>query len=112
MPVSEISQQKLRVPLYIGLWACAVLLYGLGDLVTTHLILATGGRELNPVLGAMVQAFGGGLLGPIIAKILILACLTAIFLFGSLRHRWAIPGLLSLVGGYLVVSNLVSYLWS
>ncbi len=104
------GQQKPRVSLYIGLWASAVLLYGLGDLATTQLTLATGGKELNPVFGAMANVFGGGIWGLAIAKMAIIGSLIGIFRFGSLRHRWAIPALLSFVGAGLVTNNLVSYL--
>ncbi len=110
MQARTISQQKLRVYLNIGLWTCAVIFYGIGDLVTTRLVLAAGGRELNPVFGAMVHAFGGDILGIVIAKTLILVCLLTIFLLGSLERRWAIPGTLSLVGVGLVVSNYIQYL--
>ncbi len=96
--------------LYIGLWTCAVLLYGLGDLATTQLTLAAGGKELNPVFGAMASASGGGIWGLAMAKMAIISSLFGIFQFGSLRHRWAIPALLSLVGAGLVTNNLVSYL--
>lgn len=104
------GQQKARVSLYISLWTSAVLLYGLGDLATTQLTLATGGKELNPVFGAMANAFGGGIWGLAIAKMVIISSLIGIFRFGSLRHRWAIPTLLSFVGAGLVTNNLVSYL--
>ena len=95
------KRQKLSASFYIGLWICAVLLYGLGDVVTTNLILTSGGRELNPAFGAMVNALGRDIWSSAIVKAVILGCLIAIYLFGSVRHRWAIPVLLSLVGAGL-----------
>ncbi len=105
-----VSQRKPRVSFCIGLWICAVLLYGLGDLVTTNLVLTSGGRELNPLFAATVHAFGGDIYGSAIAKVFILSCLIAIYLSGSVKQRWAIPSLLCLTGAGLMVSNLVSYL--
>ncbi len=96
--------------LYISLWTCAVLLYGLGDLVTTQLTLATGGRELNPVFWAMANTFGGGIWCLAVIKMAIISLLFGIFQFSSVGHRWAIPALLSFVGAGLVTNNLISYL--
>ena len=107
---SWVNQRKLGVLVCIGLWICAVLLYGFGDLVTTNLLLTNGGRELNPVFGTLGYVFGGDIWGPAIAKAVILSCLIAIYLFGSVKHRWAIPGLLSLAGIGLMVSNSLQYL--
>ena len=104
------NQRKPRLSFCSGLWICAILLYGLGDWVTTNLILVNGGRELNPVFETIVHAFGGDIVGSAIAKVVILGCLMGIYLFSSMKHRWAIPSLLSLVGAGLVVSNLISYL--
>ena len=95
--------------IYTALWLSALLLYGLGDLVTTQLVFAGGGRELNPILGATVLALGGGLWSLAVVKIVVLSCLMALSLLGYIRPRWAVPGLLSLVGVGLIVNNLVAY---
>ena len=107
-----VSQRKFSVSFGIGLWICAVLLYGLGDLVTTNLVLTSGGRELNPLFAATVHAFGGDFCGSTIAKVFIIGCLIAVYLFGSVKYRWTIPSLLSLAGAGLMANNLISYLHS
>lgn len=65
---------------------------------------------MNPVLGAMIYAFGGDMLGSSIAKVIIFSCLLSIYLSDAVKHRWAIPVLLSLVGACLVINNIVAYL--
>lgn len=95
-------------PAQIAFWASALLLYGLGDLLTTTAVLAAGGRELNPLLAAAALTFGGGLLGPVIIKIVTFGGLAAIYLTRCASHRWAIPVLLTLVGLGLVLNNLLT----
>ncbi len=104
-------RKDTRIPwvtAHIALWASAILLYGLGDFLTTAAVLAAGGRELNPVLAAVSLTFGSRLWGPAIIKVATLGSLAAIYLYGCLRHRWAIPALLTLVGLGLVLNNLIA----
>ena len=106
----RLGQLKSRKPFLIGLWIGAILLYGVGDLVTTNLVLANGGRELNLVFASMSRFFGGNIWGSIIVKIIVIGCLVAIYRLGVMKRHWVIPGILSLVGGGLVAGNLISYL--
>jgi hypothetical protein len=95
-----------NTPAQIALWVGALLLYGLGDLVTTTAVLAAGGRELNPLLAAAALTFGGGMVGPVVVKIVTLGCLAVIYLTRCASHRWAIPLLLTVAGLALVLNNL------
>jgi hypothetical protein len=108
----SISRRKnlwvATTPVQIAFWISALLLYGLGDLLTTTAVLAAGGRELNPLLAAAALTFGGSLLGPVIVKIVTLGCLAAIYLTRCASHRWAIPVLLTLVGLGLVLNNILA----
>jgi hypothetical protein len=108
----SISRRKnlwvATTPVQIAFWLGALLLYGLGDLLTTAAVLAAGGRELNPLLTAAALTFGGSLLGPVIVKIVTLGCLAAIYLTRCASHRWAIPVLLTLVGLGLVLNNILA----
>ncbi len=106
----SISRRKplwiATAPAQVAFWLGALLLYGLGDLLTTTAVLAAGGRELNPLLAAAALTFGGGLMGPVIIKIVTLGGLAIIYLTRCASHRWAIPLLLTVAGLALVLNNL------
>ncbi len=95
------------IPTHIALWFCAIVFYGLGDLLTTAAVLAAGGHELNPVL-VTAATVGGGLWGPIVVKMATIIALAAIYLSGCLKNRWAIPALLTVAGLGLMVNNVIA----
>jgi hypothetical protein len=94
---------------HVGLWFGAFCLYGFGDVLTTNLVLSTGGHELNSWLKAAVSGFGGGLSGYIITKVVISAILLSIYVFHLVKYRWIIPVALCLVGTGLIVHNFFWY---
>ena len=102
------SSRSAWLPTHIALWFCAIVFYGLGDMVTTAAVLTAGGHELNPVLVTAAETFGGGLWGPVVIKLATIVALVAIYLSGCLKHRWAIPALLTVAGLGLMVNNLIA----
>jgi hypothetical protein len=102
------SRTSSWLPTHLALWFCAIVFYGFGDLLTTAAVLAAGGHELNPVLIAATVTFGGGVWGPAVIKVATIVALAAIYLANCLRHRWAIPGLLTFAGLGLMINNLIA----
>jgi hypothetical protein len=90
------------------LWMPALLFFGFGDTLTSHLVFAAGGTEANPFLSALMHPFGGGTIGFVLAKTAILVALVLLSCFGLKKQGWIIPAVLSVVGGYLVGHNILS----
>ena len=90
-----------------ALWVPAIVLFGFGDTLTSQLVFAAGGKEANPVMGA-ITAFPGGIWGFAFVKTIILVSL--IFLSATFfgRQQWIVPTILCFVGAYLVFHNLVT----
>jgi len=90
-----------------ALWVPAIVLFGFGDTLTSQLVFAAGGKEANPVMGA-ITAFPGGIWGFAFVKTIILVSL--IFLSATFfgRQQWIVPTNLCFVGAYLVFHNLVT----
>lgn len=92
------------------LWIPAILLYGVGDIITSALAYRGEAREANPLLGFILgkagsfNAFTGIKIGIIIALMLIS------FLLLKEHHKWIIPALLCALGTYLVIFNLFAVL--
>ncbi len=88
------------------LWVAAVLLYGVGDTVTTFWGLSTGGvAEAGPIAGPLIDAYGRGTLLGIKAVVFPLFYL----LWWLLRTpgRVAVPLALVVVGGIVTIWNLI-----
>lgn len=59
--MSTVAATRRRVaarPRHAGLWAVALLAFGLGDTATTAVGLSMGAPEANPILGGVVGAHG------------------------------------------------------
>ena len=67
-----------------ALWVPAIVLFGFGDTLTSQLVFAAGGKEANPVMGA-ITAFPGGIWGFAFVKTIILVSL--IFLSATFFGR-------------------------
>jgi hypothetical protein len=117
---SEGVQQKkptqdsgLTVGMFATSWAVAFGTYGAGDVTSTLFSLSTGSAETNPIMQAALQVHPAAM---VLAKVGILGTL-----FYITRHRLldngygpregmmllAVPAILSLVGSYATVSNIM-----
>lgn len=94
--------------MYPALWFPAIALFGFGDTLTSTMVFAKGGFEANPLMGGLVSLFGGNIIAFVLVKTLILAVLALVSFKMVKSHGWIIPGALSLVGAYLVFSNLMA----
>lgn len=99
-----------RLPVVGGksrqLWVAALLLYGLGDTVTTLLGLSTAGvAEAGPIAGPFMESFGP----PTLLAIKAAVFLTFYAVWRLLRTpgRVAVPFALVLVGGVVTTWNLI-----
>ncbi len=88
----------------VGLWVAAILIFGLGDSLTSALAFRTGGYEGNSLIGLL----GGSLWAFVVVKTGVLAGLFFLSYYMLPRHGWLVPALLCAVGLYLVVSNLIA----
>lgn len=106
----EIStKREPSVRLSTALWLPAILLYGFGDVITTWLVLAAGGRELNPVLAPLIEATGS--IWPLIlVKAVVLGSVILLCQFVLGKQKWIGPALLSCFGGGAVIHNLLAFL--
>jgi hypothetical protein len=102
-------KQSATVPLLGGrdreVWIAAIILYGIGDTLTTLWGLSTGGvAEAGPVAKPLIEAYGQYMLLVIKAAIFPLFYLV----WRSIRTpgRIAVPFALVLVGGTVTVWNL------
>lgn len=94
-------------------WVSAIVLYGVGDTVTTFWGLSIGGvAEAGPIAGPAVEAYGrGALLG---IKVVTFALFSLAWRMLWTPGRVAVPLALAVVGGVVTVWNLLvvaSALW-
>jgi hypothetical protein len=90
----------------IVLWVLAILLFGVGDLLTSSLAFSLGAYEGNPVAAYVIQISGGSIWSLTILKSFILS---GLFLMSYLKmevYAWTIPAMLSLAGAYMLFHNL------
>lgn len=88
------------------LWIAAVVLYGVGDTVTTFWGLSTGGvAEAGPIAGPLIEAYGRAALLGIKAAVFLL--FYAVWRALRTPGRVAVPLALALVGGVVTAWNLV-----
>lgn len=89
-----------------ALWACALLLYGGGDTVTTFAGLASEGtREVGPLAAGMTGH--SGIAGLIALKVLVFGTFYIAWLRLGPRKRVAVPAALALVGAAVTAWNLL-----
>ncbi|WP_245758098.1 hypothetical protein [Natronobacterium haloterrestre] len=94
-----------------GLWLLAIVLYGVGDLVTTAVGLRAGLKEGQPfvrrLLGESPTAWRVALFGLYKAVLLGGFYLAYVALEGlGIRFRFAIPAGIAAIGGYAVATNV------
>jgi hypothetical protein len=101
---------------FAGAWAIAATLYGGGDTVTTVYALASGGAvETNPLVRAALDLHPGAMVAFKITILGVLFVLSRSLLArsaevvggrGAFATAFAVPLLLSVVGGYATTTNL------
>ncbi|WP_207588009.1 hypothetical protein [Halomontanus rarus] len=89
-----------------SLWIGALLLYGVGDTVTTVWGLSTGNvAEAGPIAGPVIEAYGReSLLG---IKAVVFGLFYAVWSRLRTAGRVAVPLALAVVGGLVTVWNVV-----
>jgi len=106
-PPGGVEEQEEGLPL--ELWLPAVFLFGFGDTLTSALVFAKGGAELNPIMRA-VLALPGDLWTFALVKTMVLAGLLLLGLRASQLMRWLIPLAVTLIGSYLVWNNILVFI--
>lgn len=87
-----------------GLWAAAVALYGVGDIVTTDYGLKSDAiHEGNPVAATILGI--GGTPGMVLTKVVVLYVAFWAYSNAPEEHRVGIPLGLALLGGAIVLNN-------
>lgn len=88
-----------------ALWVAAVLLYGVGDTVTTFWGLSTGGvAEAGPIAGPAMEVYGRFALLPV--KAVVFGGFYLVWRSVQTSGRVAVPLALAVVGGIVSVWNL------
>jgi hypothetical protein len=94
-----------RVGLTI-LWVLAVLLFGVGDLLTTSIAFSLGAFEGSPLAGYLLRISGGNIWSLTILKSFILSSLLLISYLRMEGYAWTVPAMLSCAGAYMLFHNL------
>lgn len=87
-------------------WIAAILLYGVGDTVTTFWGLSTGGvAEAGPIAKPLIESYGRYML--LVVKGVVFPVFYLVWLYLRTPGRIAVPFALVLVGGTVTVWNLI-----
>jgi len=108
LKVEEKQESKKSSMPFSWLWVPALLFFGFGDTLTSHLVFANGGQEANPFMSVAMRFAGGGMMGFVAIKAIIMVSLVLLSWFCMKKHRWIVPAALSIVGGYLVGHNITT----
>lgn len=105
-PAAATVPDALPLPDHSTLVVAAILLYGIGDVVTTAAGLAIPGVvEANPTVRPLLVAYG--VPGLIAFKAAVMGCFFAVASRLPARHRVAVPLGLTLVGAAVTAWNLL-----
>ena len=102
---AEVRTGEPRTGLII-LWVLAILLFGVGDLLTSSLAFSLGAYEGNPIANYVIQISGGSIWSLTILKSFILSSLFLISYLKMEGLAWTIPAMLSMAGAYMLFHNL------
>ncbi len=106
----EVREEIIEIPIYLVLWWIpALIFYGLGDTLTTALVYGVGGREANP-LARWLIAYSGGITLFTLVKTVIIIALLFISYYWLGRFGWIVPAILTAVGVYLVINNVMVFM--
>lgn len=101
------SGRGRRVGLMV-LWTLAVLIFGVGDILTTAANIGLGGTEGNAIVLAMMEITGGSIWALTLVKGALLSGLFLLSYLGLGRHAWIVPAVLICAGTYLLLYNMAS----
>lgn len=106
MTVTRVENRRPALDLEGSAWVAAILMFGVGDVVTTLVgISAFGAVELSPVAGPVVETIGLWALVPLKAATLV--AFYGLFAYTPTDYREGVPLGLSLVGAAAVGWNSV-----
>ena len=94
-----------RVGLHI-LWGLAILLFGVGDLVTTSFALGLGAVEGNSATKLLMDIFGGGVWTLTIVKSALLASFLLLSYLKMGKYAWTIPAVLTCASSFMLMHNI------
>ena len=96
---------RSRVGLHI-LWGLAILLFGVGDLLTTSFALGLGAVEGNSVTKLLMDILGGGVWTLTIVKSALLSSLLLLSYLKMGKYAWTIPAVLTCASTFMLMHNI------
>jgi hypothetical protein len=90
------------------LWVLAILIFGIGDVFTTAVVLGLGGTEGNAVVAGLMQISGGSIWPLTLAKGAILSGLLVLSYTKLGSYAWMVPAALAGTGTYLLMHNIAA----
>lgn len=88
------------------LWCIAIMVFGVGDLLTSSLGFGLGAVEDNPLLGILMSIFGGSIWLLAIVKGIVLSAVFLLSCKVSRVYSWTIPMSLTCAGMYMLIPNI------
>ena len=89
------------------LWVMAALLFGFGDTLTSVLVFSQGGYESNPVLAVLLSLLGRSIGAFVMVKTVAFFVLLVTAYGAKTARSWMTPLIVSVTGGFLVLSNVM-----
>lgn len=96
----------LAYPSYGVLWGLAIVLFGVGDLLTTSFALGLGAVEGSVVTKLLMDIFGGSVWTLTIVKSAILSSLLLLSYLKMGKYAWTIPAMLTCAGTFMLTHNI------
>lgn len=96
-----------RIGLLI-LWVLAILVFGIGDVFTTAVVLGLGGTEDNAIIAGLMQFSGGSIWPFTLIKGVILSGLLLLSYTKLGSYAWMVPAALTGTGTYLLLHNIAA----
>ncbi len=88
------------------LWCLAILIFGVGDLLTSSFAFALGAVEGNPIVQSMIGINGDNVWLLTILKSALLSILLLLSYLQMGKYAWTIPAVLTCAGVYMLLHNL------
>lgn len=88
------------------LWCLAILIFGVGDVLTSSFAFALGAVEGNPIVQSMIGINGNNVWLLTIMKSALLSVLLLLSYLQLGKYAWTIPAVLTCAGTYMLLHNL------